>query len=351
MYHSGKFKVSRANSIKNCKEIYNQKGKLYSVDWFSNNIARWTEITKTISGQPNIKCLEIGSWEGRSSVFMLENICNGKGSSLVAIDTWLGSRGEQAHEGAALQDRLFCNYILNTKEYSNLEIYRGESFKVLVAMNMDLIDNNTDKYDLIYIDGSHWAKDVMGDAVLSWELLKKGGVMFFDDYSGWVINSRFPHSGPKVAIDSFLKTYNSMYKILSANHYQMHISKTADLPQLTFNNKIVQDDDLTLEKCTAPDSINASCINKFGIDAFFIDRSIRTKEEIEAMSFDEKRNTMIVEFCKLIPNKEGCAHYISDLDLGTIVEFYSNLFLTHNDVGVVSSEIGSYGIHHDDLEL
>ena len=36
--------------------------------------------------------------------------------------------------------------------------------------------------DLIYIDGSHLAKDVLSDAILSWKLLKPSGVMIFDDY-------------------------------------------------------------------------------------------------------------------------------------------------------------------------
>jgi hypothetical protein len=31
-------------------------------------------------------------------------------------------------------------------------------------------------------DGSHRARDVLEDAVLSWPLLKVGGIMLFDDY-------------------------------------------------------------------------------------------------------------------------------------------------------------------------
>ena len=40
-------------------------------------------------------------------------------------------------------------------------------------------------YDLIYVDGSHTARDVLQDAVLGWGLLKRGGLMIFDDYL-WV---------------------------------------------------------------------------------------------------------------------------------------------------------------------
>jgi hypothetical protein len=37
-------------------------------------------------------------------------------------------------------------------------------------------------FDFIYIDGSHLRGDVLTDAVLSWQLLGRGGVMVLDDY-------------------------------------------------------------------------------------------------------------------------------------------------------------------------
>lgn len=38
------------------------------------------------------------------------------------------------------------------------------------------------RFDLVYIDGSHYSHDVLSDAVLSFPLLKVGGHMLFDDY-------------------------------------------------------------------------------------------------------------------------------------------------------------------------
>lgn len=229
-YHTEKFKINRLESIAKCSKTNPQKEKSYTTDWFTGNSPRWSELTKGISGKENIKCLEVGSWEGKSSEFILNNICNGKNSSLVAIDTWMGSVGEKDHEGAAQEDKLFCRYVSNTKEYSNLEMYRGASYKVLASLNTDLFDGLVGQYDFIYIDGSHWAKDVLGDAVLGWELLKKGGLMMFDDYNGWRIDDNLPHTGPGIAIDSFLQSYLTMYKVLSPSHYQMHILKISDVP-------------------------------------------------------------------------------------------------------------------------
>ncbi len=38
-------------------------------------------------------------------------------------------------------------------------------------------------FDVVYVDASHMAGDVLSDAVLAWKLLAPGGIMIFDDYA------------------------------------------------------------------------------------------------------------------------------------------------------------------------
>jgi hypothetical protein len=38
-------------------------------------------------------------------------------------------------------------------------------------------------FDFIYIDGSHYSKDVLEDAILAWRLVKPGGNIIFDDFN------------------------------------------------------------------------------------------------------------------------------------------------------------------------
>lgn len=53
-------------------------------DWFSHNIASWTALFPLIqSKRPRV--LEVGSWEGRSAVFLLNSICK-NGGEIVCID-------------------------------------------------------------------------------------------------------------------------------------------------------------------------------------------------------------------------------------------------------------------------
>ena len=67
------------------------------------------------------------------------------------------------------------------------------------------------------------------DAVLSWETLKVGGIMLFDDYQWHLFEAA--SKNPKVAIDGFLASYQGTYEILYSG-YQMHIRKTSE----TINN-------------------------------------------------------------------------------------------------------------------
>jgi hypothetical protein len=37
------------------------------------------------------------------------------------------------------------------------------------------------EFDVIYVDGSHFADDVLTDGITAWRLLKKDGVLIFED--------------------------------------------------------------------------------------------------------------------------------------------------------------------------
>jgi hypothetical protein len=55
---------------------------------------------------------------------------------------------------------------------------------------------------------------VLQDAVLAWNLLKRGGIMIFDDY-GLKYDS-LGVSPPKEAIDAFLKVYGKYVHIFES---------------------------------------------------------------------------------------------------------------------------------------
>jgi hypothetical protein len=67
-------------------------------------------------------------------------------------------------------------------------------------------------YDLIYIDGSHFYKDVLNDCINSFKILKLNGYLILDDYF-WVFYKNI-NDNPASAINFFLKNYKSKFKII-----------------------------------------------------------------------------------------------------------------------------------------
>jgi hypothetical protein len=179
-------------------------------DWFTHNIKSLDFFFKKNNiYHKQIKALEIGSYEGNSSVFFLKYFQNMK---LTCVDTFKGSAEHQNHDFNSVYD----NFIYNTKRYS-------DKIKIFKSTSKNFFTNiNDEKYDLIYIDGSHFAKDVFDDAINSFKVLNKGGYMIFDDFL-WDF---FPsiNDNPIGGVKFFLKKNFFKIKIMSID-YQLIIKK------------------------------------------------------------------------------------------------------------------------------
>jgi predicted O-methyltransferase YrrM len=177
----------------------------FTVDWHSYNIALWRRLLERYAGKPNVRALEIGSFEGRSTVWLLENILTHRAAGIDCIDTFEGSPEHAALDLTTLRDRFT----------SNIEPYRqkvgwfqGRSQDVL---RNGFWDAHQPLYDFIYIDGSHRAADVLEDAVLSFRLLKLGGLMIFDDYL-WSSGGSSDFDNPRRGVDAFYHAYQNQLK-------------------------------------------------------------------------------------------------------------------------------------------
>lgn len=98
-------------------------------------------------------------------------------------------------------------FIDNTKnlDSNKIELYRNNSFDIFP----ELIKKYLEQFDLIYIDGDHRSKFVYIDAINSFRLCKKNGLILFDDYL-WNVQG----DGPKLGIDKFLNEYFGKYDLL-----------------------------------------------------------------------------------------------------------------------------------------
>jgi len=96
----------------------------------------------------------------------------------------------------------------------------GDSRRLL----LDLEDERV-QFDLIYVDGSHAALDVVVDAALAWRLLRTGGTLLFDDYE-WNDVGEDRLLRPKPAVDALLTIVAGKYELLFRGA-QLALRKTA----------------------------------------------------------------------------------------------------------------------------
>jgi predicted O-methyltransferase YrrM len=205
----------------------------FTTPWFEN-VAKpvWLQLIPQIKPK---SILEIGSYEGASACFLIDTLGQDQELEIVCVDTWLGGvehqAGGVAHANMNAVERHFDNNLKvacgRAKKQVQLTKIKGQSDLTMAQL---LSSGKQGYFDLVYIDGSHLAADVLCDAVLGFRLLKTGGVMIFDDYN-W-------HEGlpqgidlmrcPKPAIDAFTSLYWNKIQIISAPLYQIYIQKTAN---------------------------------------------------------------------------------------------------------------------------
>lgn len=193
----------------------------FTLDWFSGNIPQWQKDLKHLEGEP-VKALEIGSFEGMATRWLLQNILTHDDSVITCIDTFGGSaEHENKVDFSEVEKRFDQNAYLPFR--GKVKKIKDTSFNALVAFNSGYVN---EKYDFVYIDGSHQAKDVLTDALLVWPLVKGGGIVTFDDYL-WGGYPDQPTMHPKLGIDSFLAIMAGKFELIH-HGYQVTIKKTAD---------------------------------------------------------------------------------------------------------------------------
>ena len=176
----------------------------FTSDWFSHVIPIWKKHLAKFVDKPNLKFLEIGTYEGKSAIWLLENVLTHPTSNLTCIDPW--------H-----LEIIFTRFSNNVKKYlEKTNIVRDYSSNVLRKYEP------VPTFDFIYIDGCHLASCAIEDMILSFPLLKPGGVFIFDDYK-WKPD-RAEDETPKLAADSFMKIYAKKIDVLHKD-YQVIIKK------------------------------------------------------------------------------------------------------------------------------
>jgi predicted O-methyltransferase YrrM len=181
----------------------------FSQDGTTPNAERWRSVLSHLAGRPGIRALEVGTYEGRSAIWFLENILTDSSSSITCVDLFDGP-----------YEATFD---------SNVAAFGGRVKKIRAPSQLGLRNLEAWSYDFAYIDGSHTAKDVLVDTILAWDLVKPGGIIIFDDY-GWAgLTEKLTGEAftPRIAIDAFLHVLEPYIEIVHKD-YQVIVRKRTE---------------------------------------------------------------------------------------------------------------------------
>ncbi|KAI4234581.1 MAG: hypothetical protein LQ349_003699 [Xanthoria aureola] len=176
--------------------------------WFDLIRSDWETRTAHLRHR-QLRILEIGSFEGCSTTWILDNLMAHPDSLMTAVDTFQGGMEHQQdnhhpsdppvdrYQLATLKDR-FDRNVAKCKEVAKLRVIQARSDEALLKLRQD-----GSRFDFIYVDASHTAIDVLHDAVMCWHMLDQGGTLVFDDYTwrGFIEDCY----NPRIAIRAFVK--------------------------------------------------------------------------------------------------------------------------------------------------
>lgn len=187
----------------------------FTQNTFTDKVAAWAQLLKEFAGKPNIHYLEIGTFEGRSALWVLENILTHPTATLTVIDAF----EEHTHK------RFMSNVSLSGE---------ADKFKVLVGFSTDKIrEVPLNSVDFAYVDGSGRGIIMLSDLVSTWHLVKVGGMIICSRYS---LNARLRRAlrlqpgdpGPHEAIDTFVKMFGPYISVVSFQGNYVAVRKTRE---------------------------------------------------------------------------------------------------------------------------
>lgn len=211
-------------------------GYAFTRTWFKKNEKIWINLFETTKPA---RVLEIGSFEGYSACWMIAQsaVMGATHFEIHCVDTWEG--GVEHQPGASEEVRMadvakrFEHNIATAKQRTplrNLQVHPHKTLSHLALAKL-IAEGRLGYFDVIYVDGSHQAPDVLTDAVMSFPLLKVDGIMVFDDYL-WSVDGKGDQdilNMPKPAVDAFANLFmRKMTVMRGGTREQLFLRKYAD---------------------------------------------------------------------------------------------------------------------------
>eukprot|EP00752_Nemacystus_decipiens_P004610 g4209.t1 len=214
---------------------YERSGFMFERTGSKRTFERFLGEIATVAEERPFYMLEMGSWEGASAMWVAENLLKNPASLLVCLDTWDG--GVELHRASLMSDieRRFHGNMAKIPNGERVLAFKGDSLESLAGL---IARGLTSAFDAVYVDASHEMKDVLGDALLSFRLLKVGGIMMFDDYN---------KAGVERATAAFEEALGDTLKVLYRDETQLVVTKTTEDRFARFDSEVALGDESRLE--------------------------------------------------------------------------------------------------------
>ena len=122
------------------------------------------------------EAIEVGSWKGRSTHALLSGVAKAGNGTVIAIDTWAGSKDPQdLTNSMAKTEDIYATFMKNVGSFPNLKTIR----KFSVDAAKDFEDGSI---PFFFLDAGHSEEEVTEDIKAWLPKIKKGGIFAGDDY-------------------------------------------------------------------------------------------------------------------------------------------------------------------------
>ena len=197
------------------------RGFAFTYDTVSNNIPFSAPMLRDFAAghEGEIRYLEIGAFEGRNIAFM--DWLLPRRLAITVIDPWFDDVFNPDPQYHGIEARFVRNVQLTG-------VASMRTLKSFSGVMLPKLQEACERFDLIYVDGSHTAVDVMIDLCFCANMLEVGGMMILDDY--WHDVSDIGGPGVKQAVDRFLGVFRRSFDVAAA-YRQVALVKTAELPR------------------------------------------------------------------------------------------------------------------------
>ena len=176
--------------------ISSRKPPTFSTDWCGALRNIWpSHVLPLLDRQRPINWLELGSFEGRSALWTVENMFFNPDSRITCIDVW-------GYSCESLFDS-------NTSGIPQVIKRKGGSVDVLPTLPLR-------SFHGCYVDTSHKEDDTLAEGRLVLPLMLPGAMIVFDDYGRESLNREYP--GVKKAVDRLRSEWAGVVELKYLEH-------------------------------------------------------------------------------------------------------------------------------------